>query len=245
MCFGRPTRGEKWEEVVRKIWLVSIFLFVSTIGKQRPAGKWPPSQSVVPQCNSVQSTSVVTFNTDRLSQRVSWQMWQRFVNLDWTNDFNKKNIYLKVLNTFFGGLECFRCSWDFATQVSNFTLYQFLICGCILLVILKKFYLVFILNQYFTIINKVCCLETQLLSSITTKGIRRLFIVFTADPFKSHTLQSFVCILKYNFPTCTCLFQFTYTVSNDKNLFIMPVCRFQSTNILFIMKENIKNGRKK
>lgn len=30
-------------------------------GKQRPAGKWPPRQSSVPQCNSVHNISVVTF----------------------------------------------------------------------------------------------------------------------------------------------------------------------------------------
>lgn len=70
MCFGGLTRGEKWEEVVRKISLVCIFLFVSTMGKQRPAGKWPPPQSAAPQCTAAPGASAVS-NRRRLSEKLT------------------------------------------------------------------------------------------------------------------------------------------------------------------------------
>lgn len=70
--------GGKVSRSREKCFACLYFLLRIHNGKQRPAGKWPPRQSSVPQCNSVHNISVGYFyQFDTFWTTRSWSVWPR------------------------------------------------------------------------------------------------------------------------------------------------------------------------
>lgn len=76
--------------------------------------------------------------------------------------------------------------------------------------------------------------------NISLKSLRFFFkrAIIASTKQTLHVLFSGLCKIScaHTFPSFTCVYLNvdTHSISNDKNLFIMLVCRFQSTNIVFI-----------